>query len=259
MSLPIVARFHAFLMPYTKVVALSIAFATASFFIAGFAAAQSAAKVDDSESSRQLSKLKRTAGAKTVVAIYEFRSAVPEVRVGAAQEMFVTALIKSGAFAVAERQRLNEGVMRERQLNASGVTGGNIATNQIAGARYIFEVVVSEANVGANESASSIDIGGMKVAGGKTQDSIGIDVRIVDAQSGIVVDAVNVTKAIEASTSSVSGVGNLLEAFAAKKGKSMPIKVDGETRSSRKESVDRALRSCIEVAVAELAKRLAQD
>lgn len=223
------------------------------------ALAQSAARVDDSQSSQQLAKVKRTAAPKTPVAIYEFRSVVPEIRVGAAQEMFVTALIKSGAFAVAERQRLNEGVMKERQLNASGVTSGSVATGQIAGARYIFEVVVSEANVGGKESASNMNIGGMTVSGGSTQDSIGMDVRIVDAQSGLVVDAVNVTKAIEASTSNVSGVGNLLQSLGALKGKTIPIKLDGDTRSSRKEGVDRALRSCIEVAVAELARRLTQD
>lgn len=232
---------------------------TVLIYFSGTAIAETAARVDDSESSQQLAKVRRTAGPKTVVAIYEFRSAVPEVRVGAAQEMFVTALIKSGTFAVAERQRLNEGVMRERQLNSSGMTGGNAAANQIAGARYIFEVVVSEANVGGKESASGIDVGGMKVAGGSTADSIGMDVRIVDAQSGLVVDAVNVTKAIEASTSNVSGVGNLLQSLAGMSGKSLPIKVDGEHRSSRKDSVDRALRSCIEVAVAELAKRLTEE
>jgi curli biogenesis system outer membrane secretion channel CsgG len=226
---------------------------------AGGALAQTAARVDDSQSSQQLAKVRRTAAPKTAVAIYEFRSAVPEVRVGAAQEMFVTALIKSGAFAVAERQRLNEGVMKERQLNAAGVTSGSAATGQIAGARYIFEVVVSEANVGGKSSASNLNLGGMTMSGGSTQDSIGMDVRIVDAQSGLVVDAVNVTKAIESSTSSVSGVGNLLQSLGAMRGKTLPISVDGDTRSSRKEGVDRALRSCIEVAVAELARRLTDD
>jgi len=246
-------------VPPTFFSASMAACAAALVLFAGTAAAESAARVDDSESSRQLAKVQRTAGAKTVVAIYEFRSTVPEVRVGAAQEMFVTALIKSGAFAVAERQRLNEGVMRERQFNSSGVTGGNAAEKQIAGARYIFEVVVSEANIGGKESASSMNVGGLKVDGGSAEDSIGMDVRIVDAHSGLVVDAVNVTKTIEASTSNVSGVGNFLQTMAGMKGKSMPLKVDGETHSSRKEGVDRALRSCIEVAVAELARRLNQD
>ena len=114
--------------------------------------AQTNARVDDSTSSKELRGIKRQAGPKPTVAIYEFRSSVPDVQVGAAQEMFVTALIKSGAFAVAERQRMNEGLMRERKLNSSGITAGP-AAGQVAAARYVFEVVVSEANRGAAAAA----------------------------------------------------------------------------------------------------------
>lgn len=220
--------------------------------------AQSNARVDDSASSKELARVKRAPGARTAVAIYEFRSAVAEVQVAAAQEMFVTALIKSGAFAVAERQRLNEGLMRERQLNSAGITAGP-AAGQVAAARYVFEVVVSEANRGASESSSNVNIGGMSVGSGKSADAIGLDVRIVDVQSGLVVDAVNVVKSIEAKTSSVSGVGNLLGSLRGLSGKSLPVPVDVESRSSRKEGVDRALRACIEVAVAELARRLTAE
>jgi curli biogenesis system outer membrane secretion channel CsgG len=222
---------------------------------ASVAQAQSNARVDNSASSKELRAIKRQAGAKPAVAIYDFRSAVPEVQAGGAQEMFVTALIKSGAFAVAERQRLNEGVMRERQLNSSGISTGK-AAGQVAAARYVFEVAVSEANRGASDSAHSFNIGGMTIGGGKSADAIGLDVRIVDVETGLVVDAVNVVKEIEASTMSVSGVGNLLRSVG---GMSSPVSVDGEGRSTRKEGVDRALRACIEVAVAELARRLGAD
>jgi curli biogenesis system outer membrane secretion channel CsgG len=222
------------------------------------AQAQSKARVDNSASSKELAHVKRSPGARTAVAIYEFRSAVPEVQVGAAQEMFVTALIKSGAFAVAERQRLNEGLMRERQLQAGGVTAGP-AGGQIAAARYVFEVVVSEANRGASESSTNFNLGGMTIGGGSSADAIGLDVRIVDVQTGLVVDAVNSVKDIEAGTTNVSGVGNLLGALRGLSGNSMPIAVDADHRSSRKEGVDRALRACIEVAVAELARRLTAE
>ena len=220
--------------------------------------AQSNARVDDSASSKDLARLKRAPGARTTVAIYELRSAVPEVPVGAATEMFVTALIKSGGFAVAERQRLNEGVMRERALQQGGVSNAP-AASQVAGARYVFEVVISEANRGANDSANNVRIGGMTVGGGKSADAIGLDVRIVDVQSGLVVDAVNTVKTIEASTTNVSGVGNLLGSLRGLQGKTMKVDVDADHRSSRKESVDRALRACIEVAVAELARRLGAE
>lgn len=223
----------------------------------GAVLAQSAARVDDSPSAQQLGKLKRTPGEKAVVAIYEFRSSVPEVQVGAAREMFVTALIRSGAFAVAERTRLAEGVMRERELGASGVTAG-AAKGQLAAARYVFEVVVSEANVGASQTGGRLDVGGMTAQGGKAADSIGMDVRIVDTQTGLVVDAVNVVKEIEASTAGVSGVGNLLQTLAGQRGRNL-LPVNADVQTARKEGVDRALRSCVEVAVADLAKRFSTE
>jgi curli biogenesis system outer membrane secretion channel CsgG len=224
------------------------------------ALAQTPARVDDSATAKELKQVQRRAGAKPVVAIYEFRSAVPEVQVGAAREMFVTALIRSGAFAVAERQRLNEGVMRERQLAQGGTTAAApAAQGQMTAARYIFEVVVSEANAGGNESSGGVNIGGMQVSGGSTADQIGMDVRIVDANTGLVVDAVNVVKKLESSTTSVSGIGSLLNSLASLRGKNLPVPVDADSRSSRKEGVDRALRSCIEAAVAELARRLVDE
>ena len=85
-----------------------------------------------------------------------------------------------------------------------------------------------------------------------------MDVRIVDASSGLVIDAVNVVKEIESGSTNVSGVGKLLSLFSWK-GKTLPVNVDGDMKSTRKDSVDRALRSCIEAAVAELAKRIGED
>lgn len=221
--------------------------------------AQTPAQVDNSPSAQQLQQVKRSTRVKPVVAIYEFRSAVAEVQVRAAQEMFTTALVRSGTFAVAERQRLNEGIMRERQLNAAGHTTGDAAGATLAGARYILEVVVSEANPAEKESSSNFSIGGMNVASGSAADSIGMDVRIVDASSGIVIDAINVVKKLESSSTNVSGVGRLAQSLAGLRGKSVPLPVDADVRSSRKESVDRAVRSCIEVAVAELARRFGAD
>ena len=231
---------------------------SAALSVCTAADAQTPARVDDSQSAKQLRQIKRAPGERPVVTIYEFRSAVPEVQVGAAQEMFMTALVRSGAFTVAERTRLSEGVMRERQLAQQGVTSGG-ASGQVAAARYVFEVVVSEANVGASESAQGVSVGGMRVQSASAADAIGLDVRIVDAQTGLVLDAVNVVKKLEAATTNVSGVGSLLNSVAALRGKNLPVPVDVESRTSRKESVDRALRSCIEVAVADLARRLTAE
>jgi curli biogenesis system outer membrane secretion channel CsgG len=218
------------------------------------ARAQSPAQIDQGHGAQQLRAVPRRAGERPVVTIYEFRSAVPEIQVGAAQEMFKTALVRSGAFVVAERQRLNEGVMRERALAQQGVTAAG-AAGQVQAARYVFEVVVSEANAGASESAQGVNIGGLRVQTASAADSIGLDVRIVDAQTGLVVDAVNVVKKVEAGQTAVSGVGSLLNAIPGVR-RNLPVPVDAESRSSRKEGLDRALRETINVAVAELARRL---
>jgi hypothetical protein len=84
-------------------------------------------------------------------------------------------------------------------------------------------------------------------------------VRIIDASSGLVIDAVNVRKKIEATGTSVSGVGRLAQSIFSLKGKSIPLNPDASVKSSRKEGVDKALRSCIEAAVFELAQRLGED
>lgn len=227
--------------------------------LVGTCFAEEDAVVDTSNTSQKLKTLKRKPGPKPVVTIYEFRSSVPEIQVKAAQEMFVTALIKSGAFAVAERQRLNEGVMREKQLNATGQTTGTSASRKLVGASYVFEVVVSEVNAGESQTEGGLSVGGMDLGHGSAKDGIGMDVRIVDAESGLVIDAVNVRKKIEATGTSVSGIGKLAQSIFALKGKTLPLNPEANVKSSRKESVDKALRSCIEAAVYELAKRIGED
>lgn len=246
----------------SKIRVASIAGFTVIALLLGFVGtcfAEEDAEVDTSGTSQKLKSLKRRAGPKPVVTIYEFRSSVPEIQVKAAQEMFVTALIKSGAFAVAERQRLNEGINRERQMNASGQTTGTSATRKLAGASYVFEVVVSEANAGESQMDGGLSVGGMDLSHGNAKDSIGMDVRIVDAESGIVIDAVNVRKKIAATSTSVSGLGRLAQSIFSMKGKTLPLNPDANLKSSRKEGVDKALRSCIEAAVHELAKRIGED
>ena len=222
-------------------------------------AGDSEAEVDNSNVTQKLKKVKRSGGVKPVVTIYEFRSSVPEIQVRAAQEMFVTALIKSGAFAVAERQRLDEGVNREKQLNASGMATGDSANSKLAGANYVFEVVVSEANANKSSSQNGARVEGMDVKFGSASDSIGMDVRIVDVSSGLVVDSVNVRKEIESSSTSVSGLGNLVHSLFAKKGKDMPVDADANLQFNHKEGVDAALRACMDTAVLELAKRMTED
>lgn len=215
--------------------------------------------VDNSKTTQKLQGMKRPKGQRKIVTIYEFRSSVPEVTAGGATDMFTTALIKSGYFAVAERQRLNEGIMREKQLQGGGQATGRAGKSKLAGAQYIFEGTVSEANPGESQTEGGVSVGGMDVGGSKNADSIGIDVRVVDASNGLVLDSVNVRKKIVTKGGGVSGMGRLAQAIAGLSGQSIPLSPDANFKATRKEGVDKALRSCIEAAVYELVQRYGED
>jgi curli biogenesis system outer membrane secretion channel CsgG len=187
------------------------------------------------------------------VTIYEMRSSVTEIPARAATDMFTTALVKTRKFRVVERQRIGEGVARERDLNAQGITTGKAATKQVRGAGVIFEATISEVTVGKTSNENGFAIGGMQLGGSSASDGLGIDVRVLDASTGEVLDAVNVRKAIKSSGSSVAGVGALVDNVLALKGKSTRgFTPDVASKSSAREGVDEVLRDLIEEAVKQL-------
>jgi curli biogenesis system outer membrane secretion channel CsgG len=212
--------------------------------------------VDNSRSSSALGSLPRPTGSKIPVTVYEIRSEVPEVNGRAATDMFTTALVKSGQFAVLERSRLNQGVLQEKQKNASGQTTGKSGQTLLRDAQYVFEGTVSEASSGTSGGRTAFNIGGASLGGGSAKDSIGVDVRIVNANTGEVLDAINIRKELKSTTKAVSGLGNLANTYLASKGKeTSSMMPDVAHESGRKESVDEAMRACFEVAVLELSKR----
>jgi curli biogenesis system outer membrane secretion channel CsgG len=147
--------------------------------------------------------------------------------------------------------------MYEKQLNGAGQTTGEIAQQKLRGARYIFEGTVSEANAGADQKQGGISIGGLNLGGGKNKDTIAVDVRIIDAATGDVLDSVAVSKVLNDSSVGVSGTAAFANTVAGLRGRSAsPFTPDVQAQSSHKESVDKALRSCIESAVLALIQRV---
>ncbi|MEP7156642.1 MAG: CsgG/HfaB family protein [Betaproteobacteria bacterium] len=194
--------------------------------------------------------------ARMSVTIYEMRSSVTEIPARAATDMFTTALVKTRKFRVVERQRIGEGVARERDLNAQGITTGKAATKQVHGAGVIFEATISEVTVGKTSNENSFGIGGLQLGGSSASDGLGIDVRVLDASTGEVLDAVNVRKSIKATGSSVGGVGTLVDNMLALKGKSTRgFTPDVANKSSAREGIDEVLRDLIEDAVKQLSSR----
>lgn len=214
-----------------------------------------ASQVDRVASTQVLKKLPRKSGERVAVSIYEFRSSVGEIPARGSTDLFKTALVQSGQFRVVERSRLNEGVIREKQLNASGLTTGKAGADQLTGARYIFEGSITEANASQTQRSAGFAVAGMDMNRSTNKDVIGIDVRVVDVASGDVLDVVTVRKSVASDASGVSGVGNLIGAVVARKGKSTTYLPDVQMQQQLKESLDTALRAAIDQAVIELAAR----
>lgn len=195
------------------------------------------------------------------VTVYEVRSGVPEIDVRAATDVFTTALVKSRSFRVVERSNLGGGVSAEHQLNADGATTGDVATKKLRGAQYIFEAIISESNPNKSQSEGGFSIGGMTIGGSKDGGEIGMDVRVIDAGNGEVLDAINVRKSLKAGGASLSGMGNLAGTVLSQMGGSAgavaeavgTYQPDAALSISGSEGMDKAVRALIELAVAELA------
>lgn len=239
----------------TSQIAIATVFAGMLAACATSGAFETPAQADVTAGSQALKKLPRKAGERVAVTIYEFRSELPALHARTAVDMFKTALVHSGQFRVLERTRLNEGVAREKQLQAGGYATGRAAQTQLRGAQYIFEGAVTETNSAEQQRAGGVSVAGMQVGGGASNDSIAIDVRIVDAASGDIVDAVMVRKRVSADEASVSGVGNLLSTVTGRRGKRSPFTPDINMQQRRAEGIDRAVRAAIDEAVVQLAKR----
>jgi curli biogenesis system outer membrane secretion channel CsgG len=231
---------------------------TLSLVTAAVSAGDNDPVVESSKQSRALASLPpKPLEQRMPVTIYEFHSGVPSVSVGAATDIFTTALIQSGQFRVVERNRLNAGVVYEKQLNAAGMATGDAAQHQLRGARYIFEGTVSEANAGEDQKQAGVNIGGLTLGGAKNKDTIAVDVRIIDANTGDVLDSVSVSKVIDATAAGVGGTAGFVGTLSSMTGHTAsPLTPDVNLQTSHKEGVDRALRACIESAVLALIKRV---
>ena len=199
---------------------------------------------------------RKSSDARVAVAIYEFTSNLPEISPRGATEQFKTALVQSGQFRVVERAKLDRGVVREKQMNAAGQTTGSTSQQQLRGAEYIFEAEITELGSGTRTSSNGVNIGGMQIGGASNRDEFGIDVSIVDANTGDVVDAISVRKRMKGAARSVGGIGALINRVRAEKGKGgVAYSPEVQHQSTSKDNFDAVLREAIEEAVHELAKR----
>jgi curli biogenesis system outer membrane secretion channel CsgG len=194
------------------------------------------------------------AGPRPAISIHEFRSSVAELSPRAATDLFATALVQSGRFTLVERARLNEGVLREKQLNAQGQTRGSTAAKPLREADYVLEGTLAEASNGAATSRTGVNVAGLQLGGSSQQDALALTVRLVAVDSGEVLHAGTVRRALTARTREVSGIATLAQTVAAVKGKLVsPWLPDVQHQSGERSSVDAVLEALVADAVAQLA------
>lgn len=104
-----------------------------------------------------------------------------------------TALIDSGHFIVVEREELSS-VLREQEMGAYGLTTGGASTQvgRLLGAQLLVRAAVTEFEQRAGGGGFRIGVGGMAPGGlGLARDTtvIGVDVRLIDATTGQVVQS----------------------------------------------------------------------
>ena len=200
--------------------------------------------VERSSTSAALEALPRLPVAqRKVVTIYQFRSGVPGIQNQAAADMFTNALMESGAFLVAEREMMAD-LAAEKGLNATGRSTGDSAQHPVAAAQYIFEGTISEDNETQDQTQNQFSLGGMTVGGQSQKGKIAIDVRVVDANTGLVMDSIAITKVIRSSGGGISGSVS-----------SLALAPGITSQSNHTDGIDAAVRACIEAAVLELVKR----
>jgi curli biogenesis system outer membrane secretion channel CsgG len=86
---------------------------------------------------------------------------------------------------------------------------------------------------------------------------LALDVRILDAGTGEVLDSVSVRKELTGRGAGISGTGSLIGTLAAMSGRTAsPLIPDVSYQQANNDSVDGALRACINAAVLQLVRSI---
>jgi len=106
-------------------------------------------------------------------------------------EQLTTALINTGRFIVLERKALDE-VLGEQDLGATGRVNPETAAakGRVIGAEWLVKAAITEYTEKKSRSGGGIVVRGIALGGSKQEAFVAMDVRIVDAATGEVVDSV---------------------------------------------------------------------
>jgi len=146
------------------------------------------------------------------------------------QDMLASELVSTGAFQVLERKEI-DAVLGEQDLSASGRVDKNtlVKMKKIKGAKFLIAGTVS-AFEKSSETGGGIRIKAIKLGGKKEKTYIAVDVKVVDTETGEIVD----TRTIEAKAEGQAlGVGADFSGFGA------------NFETAKKTPTGKAIRACI--------------
>jgi curli biogenesis system outer membrane secretion channel CsgG len=106
-------------------------------------------------------------------------------------EQLTTALINTGRFIVLERQAIGD-VLGEQDFGASGRVNVETAapTGKVIGADWLIKAAITEYEEKKSRSAGGVLFRGVGIGGTKSEAYLAMDLRIVDAATGEVLDSV---------------------------------------------------------------------
>ncbi|OIO00039.1 hypothetical protein AUJ67_06540 [Candidatus Desantisbacteria bacterium CG1_02_49_89] len=112
-------------------------------------------------------------------------------------DMLTTALFKSGKFIVVERQSLQD-VMQEQQLGASGMVADQTTTKigELVGAQVLIKGAVTEFQEKTGGGMGGFDLGPFAMGVQSSFAKVAIDIKLIDAATGVVIEAMNFEKEV---------------------------------------------------------------
>jgi len=147
------------------------------------------------------------------------------------QDMLAAELVSIGSFQVLERKEL-EAVMSEQDLGASGRINPKTAAKigKLKGAKYLVAGTVSAFEEGTKGQGGGVSVFGLSVGGSKSKAYMAVDLKVIDTDTGEIVNA----RTVEATSESTSQ----------RVGVSVPF-VSTDFQKNEKTPTGKAIRACI--------------
>jgi curli biogenesis system outer membrane secretion channel CsgG len=147
------------------------------------------------------------------------------------QDMLITELASTKAFTLLERKEL-DAVISEQKLGASGLVNPKTASKigNLTGAKYIVAATVSSYEENMGDKKAGVSLFGVSVGKDKETAYISVDLKVIDVETGEIVD----TRTVEG-TSQASGLRLGLNVMG----------LSGDYGTKAKTPTGKAIRGCI--------------